>query len=112
MSSENPDLNMVIIFATLIAFGNIPVVEDKFISLHSDKVRDGADIFSSLIGILEGPEDLESSKDCIIFNISSSDGKAMTKKLEGLLNGLGIVLSVFGPTLAKKLLNALPTFLG
>ena len=62
-----------------IASGNIPVVKDKFISLHSGKVRYGADIFSRLIGILEGPEDLESSKDCIIFNISSSDVKATTK---------------------------------
>ena len=70
---------MGIIFATLIASGNIPVVKDKFISLHSGKVRHGADIFSSLIGILEGPEDLESSKNCIIFNFSSSDVKAMTK---------------------------------
>ena len=78
MSSENPDLNMGITFATLIASGNIPV-KDKFISLHSGKVRHGADIFSSLIGILEGPKDLESYKDCIIFNISSSDVKAMTK---------------------------------
>ena len=63
MSSENPDLNMGITFATLIASGNIPVVKDKFISLHSGKVRHCADIFSSVIGILEGPEDLESSKD-------------------------------------------------
>ena len=64
MSSENPDLSMGITFATF-ASGNIPVVKDKFISLHSGKVRHGADIFSSLIGILEGPEDLDSSKDCI-----------------------------------------------
>ena len=70
---------MGIIFATLIASGNIPVVKDKFISVHSGKVRHGSDIFSSLIGILEGPEDLESSKDCIIFNFSSSDVKAMIK---------------------------------
>ena len=75
---NNPDLNMGIIFATLIASGNIPEVKDKFISLQC-KVRHGADIFSSLIGILEGPEDLESSKDCIIFNFSSSDVKAMIK---------------------------------
>ena len=44
MSSENPDLNMGITFATLIASGNIPVVKDKFISLHSGKVRHGADM--------------------------------------------------------------------
>ena len=66
MLSENSDLNMGIIFANLIASGNIPVVKYKFISLHTGKVRHGADIFSSLLRILEGPEDLESST----FNIN------------------------------------------
>ena len=79
-----------------------------------------AAVFNSLIGILDGPVDLDSSRVRIIFRISSSLVRAIIKSkgilflryVAGFLKDIGILLPVFGPTFTKKLLNALAICFG
>ena len=80
----------------------------------------GRAILSNLIGILEGPEDLFQSSESIIFINSSFDVWAIIKSVlilflrydVGHFPDLGIVFSVLGPILVKKLLNVLDTSSG
>ena len=102
-----------IILASFIRSGKIPFLKDKLNMLTRWGTIIGAAIFSTFIGILDGPDDLlSSSKSNIVITLVmlvGSKEKLFTirsrRNVTGDMGVFGMPISISGPTLAKKLLN-------
>ena len=120
MSWVDPFLWIGITLTIFRGSGKLPLTKNKLINLQSGTIIKSGINCKSFTGMLAGPVDLF-SRTLIISNTSASDTCASKKSscflffknFRGdIFSEIGILDSVCGPTLTKKLLRWLATTLG